>query len=302
MSLGWKWFIEYQTPHSAHMHGIKGVIYSGKSRMQSIDIVDSCEYGKMLILDGKVQSTIRDEHFYHEALVHPTMIAHPRPEEVLIIGGGEGGTLREVLRHSTVRRAVMVDIDIEVVKNSKTHMPELSLGAFEDERAELVVGDGRRFVESCRSRFDVVVVDVTDPLEGGPAQLLYTKEFYEGVKRILREEGIVVTQATSTYYSAHCFATIYRTVEGALGRAGGYQAWVPAYDSMWGFVYGTKGPDPRALSEDEVDERLVKRGVRGLKFYDGGIHRALFMMPRELRSIMKSAPIAVDSNPTFMPI
>ncbi len=302
MSLGWKWFTEYQTPNSAHMHGIKSVIYSGKSRMQSIDIVESCEYGKMLILDGKVQSTTRDEYFYHEALVHPAMIAHPRPEEVLIIGGGEGGTLREVLRHPTVRRSVMVDIDIEVVENSKRHMPELSRGAFDDERTELVAGDGRRFVEGCRSSFDVVVVDVTDPLEGGPAQLLYTKEFYEGIQRILGEYGIVVTQATSTYYSACCFATIYRTVESALGRAGGYQAWIPSYDSMWGFVYGTKGPDPRALSEDEVNERLVKRGVRDLKFYEGVIHKALFTLPRELRTAMKNAPVATDSNPTFMPI
>ncbi|MEM4213762.1 MAG: polyamine aminopropyltransferase [Candidatus Methanomethylicaceae archaeon] len=302
MSLGWKWFIEYQTPHSAHMHGIKGVIYSGKSRMQSIDIVESCEYGKMLILDGKVQSTTRDEHFYHEALVHPTMIAHPRPERILIIGGGEGGTLREVLRHPTVKRAVMVDIDIEVVKNSKTHMPELSRGAFDDDRAELVVGDGRRFVEGCRSRFDVVIVDVTDPLEGGPAQLLYTKEFYEGIKRILGEDGIVVTQATSVYYSAYCFATIYRTVESALGRAGGYQAWIPAYDSMWGFVYGTKGPDPRVLSENEVDDRLVKRGIRDLKFYEGATHRALFTLSKELKTIIKDAAVATDRNPTFMPI
>ncbi|MCX8182304.1 MAG: polyamine aminopropyltransferase [Candidatus Methanomethyliaceae archaeon] len=302
MSLGWKWFIEYQTPNSAHMHGIKSVIYSGKSKMQSIDIVESCEYGKMLILDGKVQSTMRDEYLYHEALVHPAMIAHPRPEEVLIIGGGEGGTLREVLRHTAVRETVMVDIDIEVVESSKRYLPELSRGAFDDGRVELVVGDGRRFVEGCRSRFDVVVVDVTDPLEGGPAQLLYTKEFYEGIKRILNEDGIVVTQATSVYYSAYCFATIYRTVESVFGRAGGYQAWIPAYDSMWGFVYGTKGPDPRVLSGDEVDERLVKRGIGDLKFYEGAIHRALFTLPRELRTVMKNAPVATDSSPTFMPI
>lgn len=302
MSLGWMWFIEYQTPHSAHMHGIRSVLYSGKSRMQRIDIVESCEYGKMLILDGKVQSTTRDEYFYHEALVHPAMIAHPRPEEVLIIGGGEGGTLREVLRHPTVRRAVMVDIDVEVIKSTGRYMPELSGGAFDDERSEVVVGDGRRFVEGCRGEFDVVILDVTDPLEGGPAQLLYTKEFYESVRRILSGDGIVVTQATSVYYSSRCFSTIYRTVESAFGRAGGYQAWIPAYDSMWGFVYGTNGPDPAALSEGEVEGRLAERGLRGLRFYDGATHKALFALSKELRGAIRGAPIATDLNPTFMPI
>jgi spermidine synthase len=302
LSLGWKWFVEYQTPHSAHMHGIKGILYSRKSRVQNIDIVDSCEYGRMLILDGKVQSTVRDEYFYHEALVHPVMVAHEKPEDVLIIGGGEGGTLREVLRHQTVKRAVMVDIDVEVIKSSRRFMPELSGGAFDDDRAEVVIGDGRRFVEGCRGRFDVVIMDVTDPLEEGPGQFLYTREFYESLARILRDGGIVVTQATSVYYSTYCFATIYRTVESVFGRAGGYQTWVPAYDSVWGFVYGTKGPDPEAMDPEGVNERLRERGLQGLRFYDGATHQSLFMLAREVRGQLRAGRIATDSCPTFMPI
>ncbi|MGQ9759388.1 MAG: polyamine aminopropyltransferase [Candidatus Methanomethylicaceae archaeon] len=302
MTLGWKWFIEYQTPNSAHMHGIRGVVCHKKSRVQSIDIVDGCEYGRMLVLDGKVQSTLRDEYIYHEALVQPAMVSHPRPEEVLIIGGGEGGTPREVLRHPTVMVVVMVDIDAEVIKSSQRYMPELSDGAFEDERVEVVIGDGRRFVESCRGRFDVVIIDVTDPLEEGPGQLLYTREFYESVAKILKDEGIMVTQATSVYYSVHCFATIYRTVRSVFGRAGGYQTWVPAYDSMWGFVYGTRGPDPSIMSEGEVDDRLRERGVRGLRYYEGGVHRTFFTLVRETREKLKEGNIATDSSPIFMPI
>lgn len=303
MSLGWKWFIEYQTPHSAHMHGIKRVIHSQKTKFQQIDIFDTEEYGRMLVLDGKVQSTVRDEYIYHESLVHPVMLAHPAPKGVLIIGGGEGGTLREALRHPSVARAVMVDIDAAVVDSSRKHIPELSGGAFEDKRAEIVVGDGRRFVERCGEKFDVVIMDVTDPLEGGPGALLYTREFYEAARRVLNEGGAIVTQATSTYYSTQCFATIARTVGGAFGRSGGYHAWIPAYDSMWGFVYCCQAKDPKTIPPGAVDGELKRRGITGLRFYDGEVHRALFALPKEvLRCIGETDTVATDADPTFMPI
>jgi spermidine synthase len=304
MSLGWKWFTEYQTPHSAHMHGIKEILFSRKTKFQQIDIFDSDEYGRMLVLDGKVQSTVKDEYFYHESLVHPLMFAHPNPKDVLIIGGGEGGTLREVLRHP-VRRVVMVDIDKEVVEASKKYLPQMSAGAFEDARAELVFGDGRRYVEGCSGQFDLIIMDVTDPLENGPGQLLYTREFYEAAKGALRNEGMIVTQATSTFYSTYCFATIMRTVRRIFGegRAGGYHTFVPAYDSTWGFVYGTKGPDPKSFSRGELAEKMKARGVSGLRYYNEDIHRCLFVLPKEVVDNLEGdGSIATDSKPTFMPI
>jgi spermidine synthase len=303
LSLGWKWFVEYQTPHSAHMHGIKRTLHSRRTRFQQIDIVETCEYGRMLVLDGKVQSTVRDEYIYHESLVHPVMFAHPNPRNVLIIGGGEGGTLREVLRHPCVKRAVMVDIDEGVIESSKKYMPELSDGAFEDKRVELVIGDGRKYVEDCGRKFDVIIVDVTDPLEGGPGQLLYTKEFYEAAHSVLRENGLLVTQATSTYYSSYCFATIYRTIKKVFGRAGGYDVWVPAYDSMWGFAYGTKGSDPKEVQAEALEKGIKKSGVKGLRYYSGEIHGSLFVLPKEVvKSMEEKGEIATDAKPTFMPI
>lgn len=304
MILDWKWFTEYQTPHSAHMHGIKEIVYSKKTEFQQIDIFDSHEYGRMLVLDGKVQSTVKDEYFYHESLVHPLMLAHPDPRDVLIVGGGEGGTLREVLRHP-VRRAVMVDIDREVVEASRKYIPQMSGGAFEDARAKVVIGDGREYVEGCSDEFDAIIMDVTDPLENGPGQLLYTREFYEAAKGALKEGGMIVTQATSTYYSTYCFATILRTVRGVFGegRAGGYHTFVPAYDSTWGFVYGTGGPDPKNLGREEVAERMRARGVSGLRYYNGGVHQCLFVLPKDvLDSLKGDSSIATDSKPTFMPI
>jgi spermidine synthase len=303
LSLDWKWFIEYQTPHSAHMHGISGIVYSRKTDYQQIDIFDSHEYGRMLVLDGKVQSTTRDEYVYHESLVHPVMLAHPEPKSVLIVGGGEGGTLREVLKHSTVGHAVMVDIDEFVIESSKKYMPQLSEGSFDDKRSELVIGDGREYVERSKGKFDVIIMDLTDPLEEGPAQRLYTREFYQAVCRILNPEGMIVTQATSTYYSIYCFATIYRTIRDAFGRAGGYHSWIPAYDSTWGFVYGTKGPDPAALKPGEIGKRLAARGIKDLKYYDGAMHSTLFALPKPVRcSLEEEGSVATDGSPIFMPI
>lgn len=303
MSMGWKWFIEYQTPHSAHMHGIKEVIHSQKTDYQQIDIVDSEEYGRMLLLDGKVQSTVKDEYFYHECLVHPALLSHPEPKDVLIIGGGEGGTLREVLKHPSVRRAVMVDIDEGVVEASRKHMPELSKGAFDDRRAELVIGDGRKYVEEGKGRFDVIIMDLTDPLEGGPGALLYTRDFYKMVRKMMTGAGIIVTQATSTYYSSYCFATLHNTMADAFGRAGGYQVWVPAYDSMWGFTYSALGRDPKSMTSTEIDTELEKRGIKDLRYLDGKMYRTLFVLPKDLlKEIAGCRRIATDADPTFMPI
>lgn len=303
MSMGWKWFIEYQTPNSAHMHGISKVVHSRKTDYQQIDIVDSEEYGRMLLLDGKVQSTVKDEYFYHECLVHPAMLSHPEPKEVLIVGGGEGGTLREVLKHPSVRRVVMVDIDEGVVEASRKFMPELSGGAFDDERTELIIGDGRKYVEGSKGRFDVAIMDLTDPLEGGPGALLYTRDFYRMVRKIMTGAGIAVTQATSTYYSSYCFATLRNTMAEAFGSAGGYHVWVPAYDSMWGFTYSALGCDPKSMQESEVDAELERRGIKGLRFLDGKMYRTLFALPKDLvKELAGCKRVATDADPTFMPI
>jgi spermidine synthase len=302
VSLAWKWFIEYQTHGSAHMHGIRRTLHSERSEFQEIDVVESEDYGRMLILDGKVQSTVRDEYIYHESLVHPAMVAHASPKEVLILGGGEGGTLREVLRHPSVERAVMVDIDRRVVEVSKEHMPELSGGAFEDPRAELVFGDGRRYIEGCKDIFDVAIVDLTDPLEGGPGARLYTKEFYSLLSGILKEDGIMVTQATSTYYSDYCFATILKTVGSAFQLTGGYHVWVPSYDSTWGIVYGSKGPDPCGLI-GKFEGAAAGKGVKGLRYLDEKTYQALFALPKDLvEKIRKWGLVATDEKPTFMPV
>src|SRR3972149_640904 len=164
-----RWFIESLTPEEGHLHGIRRVLFSTHPPYQSLDILELGSYGKALVLDGKIQSSLLDEFIYHESLVHPAMLAHPAAKRVFIVGGGEGATLREVLRHPTVERVLMVDIDEEVVNRCKEFLPEWHKGSFDDPRAEVRFLDARRYLEETQERFDVIIIDISEPVEEGPA-------------------------------------------------------------------------------------------------------------------------------------
>jgi len=157
-----KWFHERLGPGEGHVHEVKTVLFSKKTPFQQIEVVELSGYGRSLILDGKVQSTQTDEFIYHEVLVHPAMLTHPDPKRVLVVGGGEGATLREVLRHRTVERALMVDIDREVVEVSRELLPEFHAGSYDDPRTELVFEDARRWIETHDEIFDVIIIDLSE--------------------------------------------------------------------------------------------------------------------------------------------
>lgn len=284
------------------MHKIKRILYSGKSKYQEIDVIETQDYGLCLVLDGKVQSSLIDEFIYHEALVHPAMVTHPCPEKVLVIGGGEGGTIREVLKHNTVKSVVMVDIDEEVIKVSKSYMPQLSAGAFEDKRVKLIIDDGRAYLEKTDEQYDVILIDVTDPLPEGPSYLLYTRQFYELVKRHLRPDGLMATQATSVFYSKKSYSLIYNTLKQVFPIVRAYSAWVPSYASAWGFILASLRHDPLSLSDEEVERRLTERRVSALKLYYPMYHRPLFALPLYLKKALEEeSEVATDERPTFMP-
>ncbi|WP_460173699.1 polyamine aminopropyltransferase [Vulcanisaeta sp. JCM 14467] len=303
MSKEGTWFIEFNTPFSYHVRGIRRVLYSGVTKYQRVAIVEFEDLGKALVLDGKIQSSLYDEFVYHESLVHPAMITHPNPRRVLILGGGEGATAREVLRHKSVEEVVMVDIDDEVIRLVKEYLPEMSQGAFNNPRLRLVLQDGRKFLEESRDKYDVIILDLTDPLEGGPSYLLYTVEFYSIVRDRLSDDGIMVTQATSTSYSLRTFATIYRTIASVFPITRAYQVYMHSFDSTWGFVIGSKRYDPTALTPDEVNSRIRERIGGGLRFYEGDMHRAMFILPKHIRAVLSDESIkpATDKNPTFLP-
>ena len=297
-----KWVIETVLPDLAIMLKVDEVLYSGRTEYQRVEVVHSQVYGRSLLLDGKTQSTERDEHIYHETLVHPAMLLHPNPRRVFIGGGGEGGTLRETLAHRTVEKVAMVDLDRQVVDLCREHLPLHHQGAFDDPRTELVFDDARGYLQSTDETFDVMIMDLVDPLEGGPAYLLYTEEYYEIARARLNPGGILVTQSgPAGFLSLHeCFTTIYKTLESIFTHATPYQVHIPSFITLWGFTVASDVPLP-ALAPADVDRMLGERVSKSLRHYDGPSHEAMFALPRHIRDgIAAETRINRDDSPVFM--
>jgi spermidine synthase len=295
------WFWEYVTPHLIQQFSISDILYSGKSEFQSIQVIDTPSFGKCLILDGKIQCSEADEFIYHESLVHPPMITHPQPETVFIAGGGEGATLREVLAHSTVKMVVMVDIDKKVPDICKEFLPSLGQGSFEDSRVELLHMDAMKYLDETQQKFDVIIIDLTEPLEESPAYLLYTQEFYQGLKEKLTQDGLVALQSGSTSMVISLgFIAVANTLRTAFSVVAPYQAEIPSFGGTWGFAVASQNLDPRELSTEEVDRRLSRRVSKPLRFYDGLTHRGMFSIPKYLRAEMaREKRIITKDQPLF---
>jgi spermidine synthase len=297
-----KWFFDKINDNLMQLHAISDVIYQGKTEFQSIEILRSPAFGKLLILDGKIQSSEVDEFVYHEALVHPPMTAHPDPENVFIAGGGEGATLREVLRHPSVKKAVMVDIDADVIKVCREHLPGYHAGAFDDKRSRIYNTDARKWLAASKDKFDVIVIDLTEPVEEGPAYLLYTREFYEIVAGKLTSQGLISVQSGSTsYVELVNIKAVARTLRSIFPIVRVYQADIPAFGGPWGFCVASMAIDPARLSPREVDRRLKARGLETLKYYDGTAHEGMFTFPRHMRKALATGGrLITDDRPLYL--
>jgi spermidine synthase len=281
---------------------LRQVIYSGHTAFQKVEVLDSEEFGRSLVLDGKTQSTEKDEFVYHESLVHPAMLCHPAPKTVFIGGGGEGGTLREVLAHNTVESVTMLDLDQGVVDLCRQHLPLHHEGSFDDPRTTLLHRDARAFLAEPGDGFDVIVLDLVDPLEGGTAYLLYTDEFYRIAKARLNPGGVLVTQSGPAGLTncQECFSTIFNTLGGVFAHAAAAQVHVPAFETIWGFTIASDVP-LFLVSENAIDETLAERVGKDLKHYDAETHRGMFALPKYLRQALRAETrINRDAAPVFM--
>ena len=297
-----KWFHDRIGRNLIQLHGIEEILYTGQTKFQSIEIIRSGSFGKFLVLDGKIQSSEADEFIYHEALVQPPMIAHPCPEQVFVAGGGEGATLREILRHKTVKRAVMVDIDEDVINTCRRLLPDYSQGAFEDKRAEVLYTDAREYLAKREDAFDIIIIDLPEPIEEGPAYLLYTREFYEMVQSKLTANGMIVVQAGSaTWTELENFAAVYNTLRSVFPIVCPYQVDVPSFGGPWGFCLASLNIDPVQLSPTEIDDRISARSLNSLRFYDGVTHQGMFSLPKHLRGeLAKPGRLITDNEPLYM--
>ncbi|BCU67235.1 spermidine synthase [Sulfolobales archaeon HS-7] len=297
----WHWFIEWQTPSEFHAHEIERVYQEQKSKYQEVKLVELTRFGKSLIIDGKIQSTVSDEFIYHESLVHPLMLSLRDPERALIIGGGEGATLREVLRYNSFKEVVMVDIDDVVIEFAKKYMAQWHKGAFEDKRTKLVIEDGIEYLRKNKDEFDVIILDLTDPMKDSPSYKLYTSTFYELVKDSLSHNGGISTQATSPSFSIDSFSVISNTIRHVFGKSEVGVSFVPAFDGLWGFAfYSPNSISP--MSQERVDRLLEEKGINGLQYYDGTTHYSMFSIPKYIRKYLENENrISTDDNPIYVP-
>ncbi|TPO01255.1 fused MFS/spermidine synthase [Mesorhizobium sp. B1-1-5] len=284
-------------PFDEYNYRIKSIVYSGRTQFQDVIVADTCNFGRALFLDGAIQSSAEDEGLYHEILVQPALLMHDDPREVLIIGGGEGATLREVLAHRSVSRAVMIDIDRELVDICRDQLPTWHRGAFDDPRATLLYMDGRAYLDGADEMFDVIIVDVVDMLENGPAQRLYTRQFYELAHSHLRPNGIFIVQALEfsfADYKAHC--ALRRTLRTVFAEVHSYKTCVPSFLGSWGFLIASNSVSPDSFSADVLDRAILARlGPEWLDHLTGPFIQASFTHCKETQFLLDlPGPILED--------
>ena len=282
------YYIDEIDPHEFHGYAVAGSLYVGQTKFQTIEIFESPKFGKMLVLDGKIQSAALDEHIYHEALVHPAMLLHPHPRRVLILGGGEGAALREVLRYGLVEEAVMVDLDEEVVTLCRRYLPEWSGRAFEDPRVTLVCEDAREFLQRPTGLFDVIIQDITDVVTAD-----YSEAYYRAVHGRLADRGILAMQALELSladFAAHL--RVRQDVAMAFPRLLSYRTFVASFRADWGFLLATAGAELDPSAPDTLVARFSERlgPEAGLRFYGPAVHTAMCTLPAELGDLIGQKP------------
>ncbi|HEX2863538.1 MAG TPA: hypothetical protein VHN99_03130 [Deinococcales bacterium] len=295
-------FLEEITPYEAMMHRADRILAQRTTRYQELTIFQTPGFGKVLVLDKDVQSTERDEFVYHDTLVHPAMLLHENPRRVLIVGGGEGATLREVLRHKSVERAVMVDIDGELMDIARELLPEWHQGAFDDPRAVVVADDARGWLESSSETFDVILVDLVDPVgDDSPARFLFTREWYALLQAHLNPGGAVALQGGMlllTHHREH--PVIRRTVSDVFRFARTYRTYIPGYFLQFGFILASDSLDPAGVPAETWSARIAERGL-DLRYLNGPLIAAQFVLPNDLlKAIEAETMISTDAEPFWL--
>ncbi|WP_300458907.1 spermidine synthase [Desulfobacula sp.] len=260
---------------------IEAILYSKKSPYQQIDLYQTRNHGKMLVLDGIIQLTESDEFAYQEMLAHVPLFAHPHPETVLVIGGGDGGVLREVGRHDGVKIIDFCEIDEAVIDVSKEFLPDMACG-FDDPRVRVHIGDGNAYIHGHKNKYDVIIVDSSDPI--GPGEILFEQPFYEGLKSALKHNGVIATQGESFFMHKECVANLVKITKELFVVQGYSSILVPTYPGGHiGICLGSLGPEVkkpcRSLSESFQQQ---------LKYYTPQIHEASFVLPYFAKTLFDS--------------
>lgn len=277
------WFLERHTDNAGMMLAVREYIYSHRSKFQLIEIFDTFEYGRVLTLDRLIMLSERDESAYHEMLVHVPMFVHPSPERVLVVGGGDGGILREVVKHPGLELAVQVEIDEEVVNACREYMPGIA-SAYDHPKVQLVIEDALVYLRDVREPFDVVIIDSTDPV--GPAVSLFEAPFYRDVFNALGVNGVMTCQLGSSIYNLDRISDVVKQLRGIFTEAQLYMAHVPTYPSgLWFLGIASKGK----LIQQRPDEVRYRTLKHNFNYYNNSIHSGSFMLPEYIKRALKDS-------------
>ncbi|QNK57523.1 polyamine aminopropyltransferase [Paenibacillus sp. PAMC21692] len=272
------WYTEKQTESFGITAKITKTYVHEQTDFQQLDMIETEEFGTMLVLDGMVMTTVKDEFVYHEMVAHPVLSTHPDPEHVLVVGGGDGGVIREVMKHPKVKKAVLVDIDGKVIEYSKKYLPSIA-GELDNPRVEVLVGDGFMHIHDRKNAYDVIMVDSTEPV--GPAANLFTRGFYQGIYEALKEDGIFVAQTDNPWFKADLIQSVNRDVKEVFPIVRVYGANIPTYPSgLWTFTMGSKTYDPLEVEESSIPELATK-------YYTPRLHKAAFVLPKFVEDLVK---------------
>lgn len=274
------WFTERQTSDVGITCRIRKTLYAPEDTgIQEMAVVETGQFGKMLILDGTVQTTIGDEFVYHEMIAHIPLFTHPNPKKVLVIGGGDGGTIREIMKHPSVEEAHLVEIDGSVVEVSKKFLPEISC-ELDNPKVKIIITDGIEYVKKMRGEYDVIIVDSPDPV--GPAEGLFKSTFYQDIHDALKEDGLFVAQTESPFYHEELISRVTSSIKGIFPITKLYLASIPTYPSgLWSFTMGSKKYNPLETGAENFQRKMETR------YYTPNIHQAVFALPKFVEDMVK---------------
>jgi len=254
------------------------------TKYQYLELLESADMGRTLRLDGCLMTAEKEEFFYHEGLVHPAMLSHPNPQKTLIIGGGDGGALEELLKHQPVESATLVDLDGAVIEVSKEYLQSINKGAFDHPKAMIKVGDGAEFVRTTEERFDIVLLDLTDPET--PAGPLYTEEFFVACKKVLTSGGAIVLHLGSPFHEPEQVRRLSYMLAGVFTHVSPYGLYIPLYGAYWALAVASDELCPKQVSAQVIDERIQARAIGDLQYYNSEVHGALFALPNYYQKLV----------------
>ena len=276
---------EWLTGESGYCFRTSGPLVDFQSEYQRVRIYESPRFGKLLRLDDCFMTSEKDEFFYHENMVHPAAVSHPSPRSALVIGGGDGGACEEILKHPGIEKVVLAELDPAVVEVSKEHLGRIHRNVFDDPRLEVRIGDGAAFVRESEQRFDLVLLDLTDPV--GEAVALYQRDFFEACRNVLSPGGALTMHIGAPVFHPERASEIVANLQQVFNVVRPYLVTVPLYGAQWGFACASDTLDPLSLGEEDVEDRITERKLQDLQFYNGATHRGIFALPNFVRQLVE---------------